>query len=244
MGALIRYFVNQQLLMWLTIVILVVGSVASIMSLRRENFPKVDFQQARITTVFPGASPVDVEQRVTIPIEEELREIEGLKKVRSISRQSVSEINVQVDMNESDPDEVLEEVRRVLARITDLPPEVTEPPVFNEIKSGTFPVVEISLYGAKNEIELNEQARFFEKQLEKVTGVARVDVFGKRDREWHILVKPERLARYNVSLLDVSAALRGRNVNVPGGVLESKAALNIRTSGQFDNIKELGYLPV
>ena len=244
MSALIRYFVNQKLLMWLVIISLVLGSILSIFNLRRENFPRVDFHQAKITTIFPGASAVDVEQRVTIPLEEEIREIEGLKKVRSISRQSVSEINVQVDMKESNPDEILQDVRRALDRVTDLPPEVTERPVFAEIKSGSFPVMEISIYDAKNEIELNEQARFFEKQLEKVPGVARVDVFGKRDREWHILVKPANLSRYNVSLLDVSNALSGRNVNVPGGVLETEAALNIRTTGQFDKIEELGALPV
>ncbi|MEM7184559.1 MAG: efflux RND transporter permease subunit, partial [Spirochaetota bacterium] len=244
MEKVIRYFVNQKLLMWMLVIGLIAGSGMSILSLQRENFPKVDFHQAKITTIFPGASPADVEQRVTIPIEEELREIEGLKKVRSISRQSVSEINVQVDMNESDPAEVLDEVRRALDRVSDLPPEVTERPLFAELKSATFPVLEISLFGAKNEIELNEQARFFESQLEKLKGVARIDVFGKRDREWHILVQPEKLKRYNLNLMDVSRALSGRNVNVPGGVLESEDALNIRTSGQFDNLSQLGALPV
>ncbi|MCB1327688.1 MAG: efflux RND transporter permease subunit [Leptospiraceae bacterium] len=232
------------MLVWMVIAALVLGSALSLLSLLRENFPRIDFQQAKITTIFPGASAVDVEQRVTIPIEEELREIEGLKRVRSVSRQSVSEINVQVDLNESDPDEVLQEVRRALDRVTDLPVEVTEQPLFEELKSGSFPVMEVSLYGAASEIELSEQARFFENQLEKLPGVARVDVFGERDREWHILVRPEQLSRYRISLMDVNAALSGRNVNVPGGVLEAQSALNIRTSGQFTEIDELGALPV
>ena len=75
MEKVIKYFVNQKLLMWMLVIGLIAGSGMSILSLQRENFPKVDFHQAKITTIFPGASPVDVEQRVTIPIEEELREI-------------------------------------------------------------------------------------------------------------------------------------------------------------------------
>ncbi len=244
MSAIIRYFVTQKLIMWLMIGFLVLGSLVSILSLQRESFPRVEFHQARIETVFPGAAAADVEQRVTIPIEEELREIEGLKKVRSISRQSVSEINVEVDLNESDPDGVLDEVRRVLDRVTDLPPEVTDRPVFTEIKSGTFPVLEISIYGARNEMELYEMGRFYERQLEKVPGVARVDVFGERDREWHILIQPDKMVQSNVSLMDVSRAISGRNVDVPGGVLEADAAQNIRTSAEFDTIDELGGLPV
>ncbi len=171
--------------MWLMVVFLVMGSAVSVASLQRESFPRVEFHQARLTTVFPGAAAVDVEQRVTIPIEEELREIEGLKRVRSISRQSVSEINVEVDLSEGDPTAVLDEVRRALDRVTDLPAEVTERPVFEELKSGTFPVLEIAVSGAKSELELYEMGRFYERQLEKVPGVARVDVFGERDREQH-----------------------------------------------------------
>ncbi|MCR9142910.1 MAG: efflux RND transporter permease subunit [bacterium] len=244
MSSIIRYFVTQKLIMWLMVGFLVLGSLVSLLSLQRESFPRVEFHQARLTTVFPGAAAVDVEQRVTIPIEEELREIEGLKKVRSISRQSVSEINVEVDLNEKDPDGVLDEVRRVLDRVTDLPPEVTDRPVFTEIKSGTFPVLEISIYGARNEMELYEMGRFYERQLEKVPGVARVDVFGERDREWHILIQPDKMVQSNVSLMDVSRAISGRNVDVPGGVLEAEAAQNIRTSAEFNTIEELGGLPV
>ena len=244
MTAIVRYFVNQKLLMWLMVVFLVLASLVSLFSLQRESFPRVEFHQARITTVFPGAAPVDVEQRVTIPIEEEIREVEGIKKVRSISRQSVSEINLEVDLNESDPDGVLDEVRRVLDRVTDLPPEVTDRPVFTEIKSDTFPVLEISIFGARDELTLYETGRFYERQLEKVPGVARVDVFGERDREWHILIQPEQMRRNNVSLMDVTHAISGRNVDVPGGVLESASAQNIRTSAEFESIDDLGALPV
>lgn len=244
MQRMIEYFVSEKLLMWLIISALIMGSVLSAIGLRRERYPTVDFHQAKITTIYPGASPANVEQRVTIPIEDEIREVEGLKKVRSISRQSVSEINVQVDLGESDPGEVLDEVRRALDQVTDLPVEITEKPIFAEMKSESFPILEFSLYGAKDEIELNEQAEFFANQLEKLDGVARVDVFGEREREWHILIDPKKMSGYSINLRDIANSVRAQNVNVPGGVLEAEAARNIRTTGEFENISELGAMPV
>ncbi|MCB1173790.1 MAG: efflux RND transporter permease subunit, partial [Leptospiraceae bacterium] len=244
MNTVIAWFIKEKLLMWLVVAALLVGSLLSVLHMRRERYPTVDFFQAKITTIYPGASPANVEQRVTIPIEDEIREVEGLKKVRSISRQSVSEINVQVDLKETDPGAVLDEVRRALDRVTDLPAEVTEKPIFAELKSGSFPILEFSVYGARDEIELNEEADFLANQIEKVAGVARVDVFGKRDREWHILINPSAMAQNSINLMDIGRAVQNQNVSIPGGVLEADAARNIRTTGEFERISELASLPV
>lgn len=241
---LLNYTIRSQLLIWLTIIGLTVGGLFSMAGVQREAYPKVDFHSAQITTVFPGAAPADVEQRVTIPLEEEIREIEGLKRVRSVSRHSVSDISVEVDLNEDEPDKVLDEVRRALDRVTDLPTEVTERPVFMEQKTGSFPVLEISLYGPEDERELTHTAEFYELQLEKVPGVARVDVFGERDHEWHVLIDPDRMRARAVNVLDVVQSLSGRNVSIPGGAVEAQRALNIRTSGEFKSIGELAHMPV
>ncbi|MBX7059786.1 MAG: efflux RND transporter permease subunit [Leptospirales bacterium] len=241
---LLHYFIRSQLLIWLVIVGLLLGGLMALFGLQREAYPRVDFHQAVITTVFPGAAPEDVEQRVTIPLEEEIREVEGLKRVRSTSRHSVSEIFVEVDLKERDPDGVLDEVRRALDRVTDLPSEVTERPVFQEQKTGTFPVLEISLYGANSEQELTDIAEFYEKQLEKLPGVARVDLFGKREHEWQALLNPNSMRARGVSMLEVVQSLAARNVNIPGGALEAEQARNIRTTGEFQNIGQLARVPV
>lgn len=241
---ILGFFVRSQLLVWLIVIGTFAGGLVSLASLQREAYPRVNFHAAEIRTIFPGAAPADVEERVTIPLEEEIREVEGLKRVRSISRHSVSEIVVEVDLNESNPDRVLDEVRRALDRVTDLPAEVVDRPVFNERKTGSIPVLEVSLYGAASERELAEVAEFYENELEKVKGVARVNIFGERDHEWRILVNPGRMRANSLSLMDVSNALAGRNVNIPGGAIESETARNIRTTGEFSDIAELNALPV
>lgn len=241
----LNYVIRSQLLVWLAVIAILVGGLSALLGLHREAYPRVEFHSAQIVTVFPGAAPVDVEQRVTIPLEEEIREIEGLKRVRSISRHSVSEINVEVDLAESNPTRVLDEVRRALDRVRDLPAEVVERPVFLEQKTGSFPVLEISLYSAKaDEQELADIAEFYETQIEKLPGVARVDVFGKRDHEWHVLINPDLMRVRSVNVLDVVQTLSGRNVSIPGGAVESEQARNIRTSGEFTGIGELARMPV
>lgn len=240
----LEYYVSNKLLMWMSIGILSIGSLISLFSMRRENFPQIDFHEAQITTVFPGASPADVEQHVTIPLEEEIREVEGLKRVRSISRDSVSEINVQVDLAEDDPDGVLDDVRRAIDKVTDLPAEVTDRPVFAERKSGSFPILELSVYGPGEEHELRDQAKLIEEQLEKIPGVAHVDIFGERDREWRVLVDPEKLRDLRGDLLSVAAAIAGTNVNLPGGSFETENARNIRTDGEFQKLADLASVPL
>ncbi len=240
----ISYFVRNPLFAWLAITFLFLAGGLAVVSMRSAAFPDVDFQQAKITTVFPGAPPADVEQLVTIPIEEKIKEVDGLEEVQSVSRQSVSEITVKVDLEEDDPAEVLEEVRRAIDQVNDLPAQVTDRPLFEERKSGSFPILEFAVYGDVSEIELYESAKLLERELEKVEGVARVDLFGSRDREWHVLVNPDALERNFLSLSEVNRSIAMRNVNIPGGTLARGKARNIRTTGEFENADEILSLPV
>ncbi len=244
MKSTIRYFVTNPLLTWLVIIFLILSGVLALASLRSEAFPAVDFQQVKITTVFPGAPASDVEQLVTIPIEEKLREVDGLDGVKSISRQSVSEITVKIDLEVDDPDAVVEEIRRALDQVTDLPVEVTEKPLFEERNSNKFPIIEIALYGDATPRALYETSRLVEWELEKIPGVARVDPFGRQDREWHVLANPTRMRERIVSLGDMIRAIRERNINVPAGAVAAGKAVNIRTTGEFEDVRQILSLPI
>ncbi|EMY14313.1 RND transporter, Hydrophobe/Amphiphile Efflux-1 (HAE1)/Heavy Metal Efflux (HME) family, permease protein [Leptospira weilii str. Ecochallenge] len=176
--------------MYLGMAFIFVSGIVSLLGLRRDAFPNVDMKQMVISTKFPGASPADVELRITYPIEEKLKEIDGIDEIRSFSRNSVSDIDVRVSLEEKDPEKVLNEIRRAVDNaMSEFPAQVTEKPKMTERKSGSFPILEFSIFGGKDEIELHTTAEFIEREIEKIQGVARVDVFGKRDREWHIFSK-------------------------------------------------------
>ena len=203
------------------------------MTIKRDSYPDVEFGELLITTVYPGASPEDVELNVTNKIEDELREVTGIERYQSWSQENVSTVRVVFDPDE-DQDDVEREVREAVARVTDLPSEVKESPLITELGTTVFPIIEVGLAGDIPYRELREIARRFEKKLEDVEGVARVERFGYRDREVRIEVDPEELIRKEVSLIDVINAISGRNVRGTGGSLESYTSeRNIVTLAQF-----------
>ncbi|TGM96091.1 efflux RND transporter permease subunit [Leptospira dzoumogneensis] len=245
MRTIIQSFIHNRLFMYLGVIFIVAAGGMSLCGLRRDAFPNVDMKQLVITTKFPGASPADVELRVTYPIEEKIKEIDGIDEIRSFSRNSVSDIDVRVSLEEKDPEKVLDEIRRAVDNaISDFPPQVTEKPKITERKSGSFPIMDFSVYGGKDEIELHTIAEFIELELEKIPGIARVDVFGKRDREWHILVNADRLKQYQLDLSDITRTIRTRNINLPAGSVDSENAFDLRIDGEFKHPSEIGKIPV
>ena len=241
---LVAYFIERPLLVWLLIAFLLLAGTLSLLSLRRESFPNVDLHELKLTTVYPVASPADVEQFVTIPLEDKIREVEAIEQVRSISRHSVSEIQVRIDLDEKDPQKYVDEVRRAVQNVSDLPELVTEPSSFEERKSSNFPVLEVALFGDVSLHDLQETGRLVEEELEKVNGVSRVDVFGQRDPEWRVKADPATMRQRSISLSEISQAIRNKNVNIPGGTFSQSEAVNLRTTGEFNSIEELAELPV
>ncbi len=212
--------------------------------MKREAFPRVNFRQVRILTVYPGASPVDVEKKVTIPIEEKLREVEGLDSVRSISRNSESDISIKIDLEHDNPDQVVNDIRRSVDRVTSLPTQVKDRPIVTEQKSSNFPVFEVAISGALNEKELQETGRFIEDEVRKVSGVSRVDAFGKRKEEWRILVDPALKSRYTLGFNDIYNAISKRNLSVPAGSFLRPRTEDIRVTGEISEIEDLKNIPI
>jgi multidrug efflux pump subunit AcrB len=244
MKTAIRYFVYNPLTSNLLLVFLLLIGIISVYSMKQEAFPRVNLRQLRILTVFPGASPIDVEKKITIPIEEKLREVEGLSSVRSISRNSESDISIKIDLEHPNPDQVVNDIRRSIDRVTNLPSQVRDRPIVTELKSSSFPIIEIALTGDITERELQDTARFLDDELRKVTGVARVDVFGKRKEEWRILVNPKLKSQYVINFQDIFDAINKRIVSIPGGSFLSSLTKDIRITGEVESIDELKNLPI
>ncbi|TGL86336.1 efflux RND transporter permease subunit [Leptospira congkakensis] len=244
MKKVIHFFVYKPLVANLVFIFLFLAGMISVLSMKREAFPRVNFRQVRVLTVYPGASPVDVEKKVTIPIEEKLREVEGLDSVRSISRNSESDISIKIDLEHSNPDGVVNDIRRAVDRVTNLPTQVKDRPIVTEQKSSNFPVLEIAIHGAMNEMELQEMGRFIEDEMRKVSGVSRVDAFGKRKEEWRIRVDPELKKRYTLGFSDIINAISKRNISVPAGSFLRPITQDIRVTGEINEINDIKNIPI
>ena len=241
MDAFLRFFARKHTLAVLITTMTVLLGLNSLMSIKRDVFPDVEFGEFVITTIYPGASPEDVELNVTNRIEEELAEIAGLDRYTSYSMENMSTINVLIDPNVSDQDDVRREIREAVNRISDLPPEIEEEPSVVEIETAIFPVIEVGL--SSNTVDyriLRDEAKKLEKALERLPGVSSVERRNYLDREIKVEVSPERMDEYQVSLRDIVNAIAARNVRMTGGTFESfTSERTVVTLAEFETPDEV-----
>ena len=129
-----KYSVNNSLAVNLFSVAIVVGGLMVGFQIPREAFPNVNYGFVTITTPYVGSTPKDVEKRVAIPIEDELREVDGIDEVISISLEGLSMIFVQLDIDQDNDFEVVSDIRRAVDRVTDLP-EAADDPIVDELNT-------------------------------------------------------------------------------------------------------------
>jgi multidrug efflux pump subunit AcrB len=212
----------------------------SIVTINRNAFPEVDLATILITTEYPGASPRDVEQNVTRLLEDELEGIAGIDKFTSVSSENVSAIRVNIDIDYPDQDEVKDEVRRAVDRVTDLPIEVEKRPDIKDLKSSELPVMVIGVSGDVDYSTIRQIAKIIERDLKNIKGVSKVEKYGYRDQEFQVDIDPHKLTEKYVALNDILYALEKRNVRSTGGTLESyQTQRNILTLSEFEDIEQV-----
>ena len=234
-----RFSVNQSLFINLVSVILIIIGLIVAFGMQRETHPNVSFDIVTIRTVYPGATPADVEKLITIPIEKELRQVDGIKEIRSSSPARVSSINIEIDPDEPNKQKVVRDIQSAVDRVKNLPRDVDDP-VVTELTTRQYPIIEVSLSGEMMEQELQKHADTLADTFEDIEGVARAKKSGYREREIQILVDPEKLKDYYVSLDEIEEALSSRNISLPAGKLSTETAeYSIRTTGEFLTAREV-----
>jgi len=241
MQAMLQYFASRHMLANVFTLMVILLGLGTLTFIQRDNFPSVDLAEMVITTRYPGASPQDVELNVTNKIEEELKEVDGLKRYTSFSMENISIIYVKIDLDASDLDKVKTDVRDAVSRTSDLPVEVDEQPVVREITTATaIPIIEVGLVGDIPYPQLREIAGRAEKQLEDIAGVSRLSRFGYRDREIHIEMLQDAMEKWQIPGAQIVSAIANRNIRASGGSFESYTSeKNIVTLAQFETPLEV-----
>lgn len=245
MENMIRYFTENGRVTFLITALVFVLGLSGIMNLRRESFPTVDFATMTIETIYPGASPDEVEDLVTIPIENELRTVEGFDKVFSVSQPGQSEITIQVKVDGYESDEVMDEAQRAIQR-AQLPAEILDPPRVLRVNSGEFPVFELGVTGGATAQARHRIAEDLQDLIKDVDGVANVRFNGYQEREFLILVDQKKMIARQISLEEISRMLANHLRDIPGGYVENvdgKEKL-VRVKGKILDPKEIENLIV
>lgn len=240
MTGVIRFFVRRPLFAnLLTFLVLLLG-IGAALGIQREAFPKVDFGIITVTTVWPGASPAEVERLVTTPLERETKGIDGVKRNNSVSveNRSLLVFELEADLDAEAKRQTIDDIKQAVENVRDLPTDA-EPPLVVEMKSTQMPIIEVNLSGTDERV-VRDAAKDLEDVLLDVDGVATVAKRGWREREVLVEVDPANLRRYHVSLTEVAAALAGRNVNLPGGKIEAEGdEWLVRAVGEFEGAADI-----
>jgi multidrug efflux pump subunit AcrB len=226
MTAFLRTLYSNHVLANLTFVlVLVVGSV-SYFQLPRQQDPTINFNWIVITTALPGASALDVEKKVTDPIEDALRKVQNVKFMSSNSRTSISSILVRFqDMDQRLFDKRVADLRREIQNKEKELPDAVEDPVILEITSANaFPAATIAVVGQALDENLRIQARNIEKDLERLSDVDRVDAVGLPDPELQVV--------FDANLLENQRLTPGQIAETVQAFFQDIAAGDVRMAGQ------------
>ncbi|KFF00882.1 acriflavin resistance protein [Chryseobacterium formosense] len=226
--------------------ILTLGGLLSYSMMGYELIPKFETNMVTISTVYPGASPAEVETSVTRKIEDAVGSLENVKKVESSSYESLSVIMVQLNTG-ADVNYALNDAqRKVNAILADLP-EDADPPSLQKFSLDDLPIMTLSI--SSDKLNNKELYDLLDKKIEpifsRVNGVAQVDLVGGQEREIQVNLDEKKMQGYGIAIADVQQAILSSNLDFPTGALKTRTSRStIRLSGKYRNVQEMNNLVV
>jgi len=243
-----RYLRHPHLILALLLLGVVLG-VKSFRELPLNLFPDANYPRIVVVLQLPGASAEDVERQVAIPVEKELATLSLVRKVRSVSRDGVAVVSVEFDYAKG-LSAAQVDVSAALDRIlSDLPQGLLPPRIF-KVSDATTPVMTIAVTPKPgSDLSLAQVRRLAEEYLKpallNVPQIGDVEVFGGYQPEVVVEIDKDALARYGLSLADISAALYAENANIPAGVIRTKKnEIFIKIAGEITEPERLAKLTI
>ena len=221
---------------------LVVGGLVIGSTVKQEVFPEFDLDVISVGVPYPGASPAEVEQGIVLAIEEQVRALDGVKRVTASSAEGAAGVTIELELG-TDPNKALADVKSAVDRITSFPEEAEEPTV--SLVSNRKEVIAIAVYGDQSDEVLRQVAEDVKDDLLLSPDITYVELAGTRPREISIEVPQENLRRYGSSLPQIAAKVRQLAVELPGGGVKTAAGeVLVRTAERRDLAHEFETLPI
>ena len=197
-------------------------------------YPEVDFPNVSVFTTLQGASPEVVETEITDPIEDAISSVEGIKHIDSSNLQGSSQVKVEFNL-ERDIDTAAQDIRDKISLANRFLPKDIEPPVINKVDMTAHPIIWLSVNGDVPRKYLGLVAdEIFKPQIETLQGVGTIVIGGLQERELRIWLDARKMEAYHITASDVESALQNKNIEVPGGRIESETReLTVRTMGEL-----------
>ncbi len=233
--------IDNKTSIYILSVIITLAGIFTYMSLPKEQFPEVKFPSILVTVVYPGTSPIDMENLVTKPIEKQVKSITGIKKVTSNSVQDFSIISVEFNTNQ-DVDKALQRVKDAVDKAkNDLPSDLPDDPQVRDIDVSQIPIMNVNLSGDFPLDKLKKYAEDLQDEVEGLPQITKVDIVGALDREIQINVDMYKAEVANISFNDIMMSVKQENMTISGGQFKMdgiKRSINV--VGQYTDPKKIG----
>ena len=229
-SGLIGWMASNPIAANLLLVIVLIAGIIAIKGIRKEVFPSFPTETFTVTVPYPGSSPEEIEQGIVLKIEESLRDIVGVKEIRSEAREGVGIVTVQMEAG-ADIGKALNQAK---VRVDGIPtfPVDAEEPIVEEVISRGF-VMRVSVYGNLDETGLKQLAEQTREEILDLEGISEINVLGDRDYEISIEVSSESLLRYDLDFDQIVNAVQSRSRDLPGGSLRTEnGAIKLRSVSQ------------
>ncbi|RJG49438.1 efflux RND transporter permease subunit [Motilimonas pumila] len=243
MHGLIRWFTHNHVAANLLMVLILASGLYSLKTkIPLEVFPSFEMDLVSVNVALPGATPEDAEESLAIPIEEAILDVEGIKEVTSTSNEGASRVTIEVDPN-YDTFRVKDEIKNRVDALNTLPSDAERPMISQTIHQKE--VISVSLSGALSELELRQLGEQVRDDLQSIAGISHVALESVRPYEISIEVSELTLREYNLTMAQVSDAVKAASLDLSGGSIKTLGGeILLRSKGQAYRGDEYGNIVV
>jgi len=237
-----EFSIRNKLISWLITIILLVGGAISFSGLSQLEDPEFTIKDAVIVTQYPGASPQQVEEEVTYPLENAIQQLAYVDYVRSVSTTGLSQITVTMkrQYNKHHLPQIWDELRRKVNDLApNLPPGVL-PPLVNDDFGDIFGLLYAVIGDGYSYRELSDYVDYLRRELVLVEGVGKVTVAGKQQEQVFVEISLSRMTQLGIPYQRIYDILATQNiVSNAGAIRASSEYIRFHPTGEFQNVQEL-----
>jgi len=240
-----NYAIKNKVTILVLIVIIVIMGMWAYITIPREAAPDIKFPFIMITSFYEGASPSDMENLVTFPIERKLKSLTDVKEMKSTSTEGLSFISLEFEPG-IDIENALQKVRdKVNEAKSDLPDDFKDPVIEEASADTLFPVMYVNITGNISLVRLKKIAEDMSEEIEQINGVIGAEIIGGLEREIRVEFDPDRLSAYGLTMAEIIMTVTQNNQNTPAGKIDvGDAKYSLKIPAEFVSPDEVEHLVV
>jgi len=240
-----EYAIDNHQFTIVTVILLVLFGVTAYISMPRSEDPLVQPPGANIIAIYPGASPIDIEELILDPVEESINELEDIRFLHGTARDGIGVVSVEFQSG-SDPDEKYSDL---VQKVNSMRQSLPENLMSLETLQWSISDVNIFQFAFISESasfrQMSIEAERLKKLLERISGIKKAQIWALPEEEVRISVDLEKCALLKIPLNYVIGAIKDADANIPGGFIDmGSKRLNIRTSGSFESLDEIRFTAI